>query len=251
MIEYLSVADRRIAFMRRDGKGPGLIWFGGFCSEMTATKASHLDAYCAREGYAFTRFDYSGHGKSSQRFEDCTMSTWIEDALAVITKRTTGPQILIGSSMGGWVGLRVLEELIKTGQAQRIAGLVLIAPAPDFTERLMWAALPTAIRQTMRDEGVWMRPSAYAPQPTPITYALIVDGRKHLVLERGLDLTCPVHILHGTADPDVPFQLSLELMGRLRGPNVRLTLLKDGDHRLSSASDLAALENVVKAIKHQ
>ena len=242
---YLDVGHRRIAVMSRPGEGPGLVWLGGFRSDMTATKASHLEGLAVRHGLAYTRFDYGGHGQSEGAFADFTLSDWIADALAVITRLTDGPQLLIGSSMGGWIALRLAETLLARGESARIAGLILIAPAPDFTERLIWQGFSAAIKSAITENGVWLRPSAYAPEPTPITRALIEDGRRHLVLERGLDLPLPVHILHGGCDPDVPADLSVELMGRLRRSSVTMTLIKDGDHRLSSPEQLAALERVV------
>lgn len=249
--EFIDAGGRKIALLRRPGTAPGLIWLGGLRSEMTATKASHLDAFAARRGIAFTRFDYGGHGQSQGRFEDMVLSDWLGDALTVIRKCTDGPQILIGSSMGGWIALRALEELRKAGAEPRIAGLILIAPAPDFTERLMWAEFPPDIRREIMDNGQWLRPSPYSPDAYPITRALIEDGRKHLLLDRGLDLDCPVHVLHGTADPDVPYQLSIELMGRLRGASVALTLVKDGDHRLSTRDNLACLEDILARLRDE
>ena len=252
-LEFIEVAGRKIATLTRPGQGAaqgqeqglGLVWLGGFRSEMTATKATHLDETARRHGLDFTRFDYSGHGQSEGDFATTNLSCWLADTLAVLRQKTSGPQLLIGSSMGGWIALRAIEDLIKTGEADRIAGLILIAPAPDFTERLMWASFPPHIRHDILTHGFWLRPSPYSPEPYPITRDLIEDGRKHLVLHRGLDLACPVHIVHGTADPDVPYELSIELMGRLRGASVSLTLIKNGDHRLSAPSELAALDGVL------
>lgn len=246
--EFLDVDGRRIAILARSGAAPGIVWLGGFRSEMTATKASHLDRWAERAGRAFTRFDYAGHGASPGDFLTLTLSTWLDDALAVIRRRTTGPQILVGSSMGGWIALLAIRALRLAGEAGRVTGLVLVAPAPDFTERLMWAQFPDAVRAQIEKEGLWLRPSPYSPEPYPITKALIEDGRRHLILTSGVEVTCPVHILHGTADPDVPWQMSVELMARITGAHVALTLVKDGDHRLSTASDLALLERAVADI---
>jgi pimeloyl-ACP methyl ester carboxylesterase len=245
---HIDVDGRRIAYLQRPGAGPGVVWLGGFRSEMTATKASRLDAWAARTGRAFLRFDYSGHGQSSERFEDGTLSSWLADALGAIRALTKGPQILVGSSMGGHIALLACRALRAAGEGARIAGLVLIAPAPDFTERLMWDAFTPEIRETILREGVYHEPSPYSPQPTPLTRALIEDGRKHLVLGGTIETGAPVHILHGTADPDVPWELSVELMGRLLGERTALTLVKDGDHRLSTEADLALLERTVEAI---
>ena len=239
----ITVNGRALAVDHREGKGPTIVWLGGFRSDMTATKASALDAWAASGGHAFLRFDYSGHGASEGRFVDLVVSDWLADALGVIGARAPdGPLVLVGSSMGGYLALLAAERL-----GARVAHMVLIAPAPDFTERLIWANLPEAARQTLLAEGVWSRPSAYAPEPTPFTRALIEDGRGHLLLERGLGLTCPIDILHGTADPDVPWQLSTELMGALPLARVALTLVKGGDHRLSTPDDLSLLVRTVAA----
>lgn len=244
--ESVEVAGRRLAVLRRPGAGPGTVWLGGLRSEMTATKATHLSAWAANAERAFLRFDYSGHGASEGRFEDGTISAWLEDALGVLRAKTAGPQILVGSSLGGWLALLAARSLRAAGEADRIAGLVLVAPAPDFTERLMWARLPAKAKRAIERDGVTLEPSAYSPEPLPITRALIEDGRRHLVLGDTIETGAPVRILHGTADPDVPWELSVELMGRLVGEPVTLTLVKDGDHRLSGPADLALLERAVE-----
>jgi pimeloyl-ACP methyl ester carboxylesterase len=243
-LAFETVAGRRLAVRARAGAGPAIVWLGGFRSDMTATKASHLDAWAARTGRAFLRFDYSGHGASEGDFAALTLSDWLGDALAVIERRTPGPVVLVGSSMGGHIALLTTRALAKG----RIAGLVLIAPAPDFTERLIWAEMPEPIRQEVMERGVWHRPSANSPEPTPITRALIEDGRKHVILGAPIETGCPVYILHGTADPDVPWTLSVELIGKLAGERVTLTLVKDGDHRLSTPPDLELLERAVATI---
>jgi pimeloyl-ACP methyl ester carboxylesterase len=241
---FESVAGRRIAVLARPGAGPAVVWLGGFRSDMTATKASRLDDWAARAGRAFLRFDYSGHGASEGDFAELTLSDWLADALAVIERRASRPVVLVGSSMGGYIALLAARAL----PPGRLAGLVLIAPAPDFTERLIWAGMPEAIRREVMERGVWRRASAYSDEPTPITRALIEDGRRHLILGGPVATGCPVHILHGTADPDVPWDLSVELMGKLAGERVTLTLVKDGDHRLSTPADLELLERVVGGI---
>jgi pimeloyl-ACP methyl ester carboxylesterase len=247
-MDFLDIDGRSLAVLSRKGAGPGVVWLGGFRSDMTATKATHLAAWAEGTGRAYVRFDYSGHGQSGGRFEDGTVSTWLADALAVIRARTRGPQILVGSSMGGYLALLATQALRAAGEVKRIVGLVLIAPAPDFTERLMWDVFPDAVKAEIMSKGVWMRASQYSPEPTPITRKLIEDGRNHLLLGAGITTGCPVHILHGTGDPDVPWQLSVELMGRLVGERVTLTLIKDGDHRLSTPSDLSLLETAVEGI---
>jgi pimeloyl-ACP methyl ester carboxylesterase len=247
-MDKLAVGDRSIAVLARRGRGPGVVWFGGFRSEMTATKATHLDQWAEGAGRAFVRFDYSGHGASGGRFEDGTLSRWLDEALAVVRARTHGPQVFVGSSMGGHVALLAIRALRAAGEKKRVAGLVLVAPAPDFTERLMWNAFPPEARAEIEEKGVWRRPSAYSDEPTPITRALIEDGRRHLLLGAPIETGCPVHILHGTADPDVPWELSVDLMGRLAGERVTLSLVKDGDHRLSTRADLTLLETAVENV---
>jgi pimeloyl-ACP methyl ester carboxylesterase len=244
--ERVEAGGRRLAVLRRPGAGPGVVWLGGLRSEMTATKATHLSGWAGRTGRAFLRFDYSGHGASEGRFEEGTVSAWLADAIAVLRSRTEGPQILVGSSLGGWLALLATRALRDAGERDRIAGLVLVAPAPDFTERLMWARFSARSKRAIERDGVYLEPSAYSPDPLPITRALIEDGRRHLLLGGTIETGAPVRILHGTADPDVPWELSVELMGRLVGEPVTLTLVKDGDHRLSKPEELALLERAVE-----
>jgi pimeloyl-ACP methyl ester carboxylesterase len=234
-----DAARREIAVRLRAGGGPPVVWLGGFRSDMNATKALALDAWARDQKRALVRFDYTGHGESGGRFADATISTWLEDARAVIDAFTKEPPILVGSSMGGWIAC------LAALATEPPAGLVLIAPALDFTEALMWAQFPPEIRETIEREGAWMRPSEYSPEPVPITRGLIVDGRRHLLLDRPLDLGCPVHILQGMADPDVPYTHALRILERLPAAGTVLTLIKDGDHRLSRPQDIARL---VKAV---
>lgn len=215
---------------------PGLFWLGGFRSDMTGTKAEALDAYAATHGLACTRFDYSGHGRSSGRFEDCVLSDWLEEAAAVFAS-TTGPQIVIGSSMGGWLAL-LLARLPEA--APRIAGLVLIAPAPDFTERLMWPSLTPELQQRLMRDGMVEVAEPGLP-PYPITRALIEDGRRHLVLDGAIACPGPVTILQGSADTTVPVAHAIALVERLGGADVTLTVVRGGDHRLSRPEDIARL----------
>ena len=228
-----------IAYLQRPGKTPGVIWLGGFHSDMQGTKAVALDQWAAKNARAFLRFDYFGHGKSSGDFRDGTISRWRDDALAVLDELTEGPQVLVGSSMGAWIALLGAKERPK-----RIAALLLIAPAPDFTERLMWARMPEQIRQEIQHNGEWLRPSAYEDSPYPITLRLIEDGRKHLLLDGPIQIDCPVHILHGMRDPDVPWQHAIQLAERLPG-NPVVTLIKHGDHRLSTPGDLDRIERIL------
>lgn len=212
------------------------MFLSGFMSDMTGTKAVALEEWAVGQGLAYTRFDYQGHGASSGRFADGTIGLWADDALAVLDAVTSGPQILVGSSMGGWMML-----LTALRRPERVAGLVGIAPAPDFTDDLMWDLFDEDIRRAIREEGVWLRPSEYGPEPQPITRALIEDGRNHLLLRGPIGVTAPVRVLHGMRDPDVPWQRSLTLAEKLATDDVRLTFVKDGDHRLSRPQDIALL----------
>jgi pimeloyl-ACP methyl ester carboxylesterase len=235
-------ASRRIAVRMRKGAGPALVWLGGFMSDMGGTKAVALDQWAEAHGRACLRFDYSGHGESGGRFVDGTMSRWLEESLAVFEACCEGPQIVVGSSMGGWLALLLARELRRgPGRNASIAGLVLIAPAVDFTEALMWKRFPEEIRRRIETTGVWERPSQYSDQPYLITKGLIEDGRRHLLLGGLIETGCPVRILQGVQDPDVPFDHAVELVSRLAQDDVVLTLVKDGDHRLSRPEDIERL----------
>ena len=257
MIERLAVGEgtaaREIAVEHRSGGTPGVFWLGGFMSEMAGTKATALDAWAAGKGLACTRFDYSGHGRSGGAFEAGTISLWLEEARAVFERFTSGPQIAVGSSMGGWLALRLAEVPRATAgaAARRVAGLVLIAPAVDMTEDLMWSRFTRAARKSLMEEGVYLEPSAYSASPYKITRALIEDGRRHLFGDRLIETGCPVHILQGVLDPDIPWARATALVERLASDDVVLTLVKDGDHRLSRPQDLerlfAAVEGVIAA----
>jgi pimeloyl-ACP methyl ester carboxylesterase len=232
----------RIAYMQREGLTPGIVWLGGFKSEMTATKATALDAWAAKSGRAFLRFDYFGHGGSSGDFRRGTVSRWCADALAVLDELTEGPQILVGSSMGAWLAL-----LAALARPERIVALLLIAPATDFTDKLLWSRLSEDVRREIVDKGEWLRPTSYGPDPYPITRELIEDGRKHLLLDSEIPLRCPVRILQGMSDPDVPWQHALKLVEAL-GPDTQITLVKDGDHRLSKPHELALVEQILAGL---
>jgi pimeloyl-ACP methyl ester carboxylesterase len=246
-IEVGAGADvRRLAVRKQAGTAPGIIWLGGFKSDMRGTKAEALAAHAAKSGRACVRFDYSGHGESGGRFEDGTISSWLEDSLAVFETQTRGPQILVGSSMGGWIALLLARALAKQAAREAsLAGLVLIAPAPDFTEALMWAEFSPEVKREIEEKGFWQRPSAYGEDLYPITRALIEDGRKHLLLNKPIELGCPVRILQGVKDPDVPFGHAMKLVSCLAQDDVVLTLIKDGDHRLSRPEDLDRLMRTV------
>ena len=232
----------------RDANRPGLVWLQGFKSEMTSTKATHLAHWCARTGLGLTRFDYSGHGQSGGKFEDGTLGQWLGESIEVITRLTQGPQILVGSSMGGFMALlaaRHFNGRAKEGESLRIAGLVLIAPAWDMITQLMEPRLPPEGRMMIERNGVWNRPSHYGDGPYPITRGLIEEGKRHSLAGTGFDPRCPVRILHGIQDPDVPWQHSMRLVDELTCEDLRVTLIKDGEHRLSRERDLALLTSTI------
>lgn len=242
-------AARRIAVRARTGSTPGLVWLGGFNSDMKGTKALALDAWAAEHGRACVRFDYSGHGESGGKFVDGTISRWLEESIAVFERFCRGPQVVIGSSMGGWMALLLARAMAKRSGNASLAGLVLIAPAADFTEELMWKGFSPEIRQEIESKGVWMRPSAYGDgSPYPITRALIEDGRNHLLLGGSIEVGCPVRILQGAKDPDVPWQHAFALAHRLPADDVVLTMVQDGDHRLSRPQDIARIIAAVAEI---
>ena len=232
-----------IAYHGRAGKSPGIVFLGGFMSDMTGTKARRLDAFCAARGHAYLRFDYFGHGASSGDFAQATVGRWREDALAVIDRLTQGPLLLVGSSIGGWLML-----LAALARPERVAALVGIAAAPDATEALMWANFPQDLREKILREGAARLPSEYSDQGYLITLKLIEDGRRHLLMGAPIAITCPVRLLHGMRDPDVPWQTSLALAERVHSRDVAMTLVKEGDHRLSGEGDLALLERTIAAL---
>ena len=228
-----------LAYCATAGTGPGIVFLGGFGSDMTGTKATALEAAATRRGNAFLRLDYSGHGRSEGRFIDGSVSDWFADALAVFDAMTEGPQIVVGSSMGGWIAL-----LLARARPERVKALVGIAAAPDFTQRLLSSELTESQRQTLLSNGVLYRPSDYG-DPMPITRRLVEDGANHLLLDAQIPFIGPVRLLHGQRDPDVPWQLALRIAERLESDDVRVTLIKDGDHRLSRPQDLALLIGTV------
>ena len=236
----------RIAVRHRSGDSPGLFWLGGFKSDMQGTKAQALDRWAQAHGRACLRFDYSGHGESGGDFKDGTIGRWLAESLAVYTNLAKGPQVVIGSSMGGWIALLLARALREKKSGPPIAGMVLIAPAVDFTEELMWKSFPEAVKREIEDKGLWLRPSEYGEGPYPITKKLIEDGRKHLMLGGLIEPGCPVHILQGVQDPDVPWRHAVELVSRFARDDVVLTLIKDGDHRLSRPEDIERLLAAVK-----
>jgi pimeloyl-ACP methyl ester carboxylesterase len=239
---------RTIAVRMRSGAPPGLFWLGGFKSDMKGTKAQALDQWAAQSARACVRFDYSGHGESGGDFVDGTIGRWLEDARTVFDAFCHGPQVVIGSSMGAWIALLLLRELRHRAPGQAasaIAGLVLIAPAIDFTEQLMWKQFSAEIKQQIETTGSWTRPSQYSEEPHIITRKLIEEGRRHLLLGGLIETGCPVRILQGVADPDVPWNHAVTLVARLAHDDVVLTLVKDGDHRLSRPEDIERLLTAV------
>jgi pimeloyl-ACP methyl ester carboxylesterase len=245
-LKFLEVgtgkAARRIAIRARGGATPALLWLGGFKSDMNGTKAQALDRWANEQGRGITRFDYSGHGESEGNFLAGTISRWLEESLAVFDAFCRDSQIVIGSSMGAWLALLLTRALARRGHAAAsLAGLVLIAPAVDFTQELMWKRFPPEVKREIEQAGVWQRPSQYSEQPYPITRDLIEDGRRHLLLDTMIETGCPVRILQGVQDPDVPWQHAIELTARFAQDDVVLTLVKDGDHRLSRPEDVERL----------
>ncbi|ROT98549.1 alpha/beta hydrolase [Histidinibacterium lentulum] len=242
MVETITTAaGRTLALVRTEGLGPPVLFLSGFRSDMEGTKALHLEAWAQRTGRAFVRFDYSGHGQSEGAFEEGAIGDWTEDARAVL--ETLGrPAILVGSSMGGWISCLLVRE-----RPELVAGLVTIAAAPDFTEDGFWGSWDDERRSELVREGLVRLPSDYG-DPLPITRRLIEDGRRHLVLRSPLRVDIPVRMLQGTADPDVSVETALRLLAHAEGGDIRLTLVKDADHRFSTPSCLAAIEAAVDEV---
>jgi alpha-beta hydrolase superfamily lysophospholipase len=254
--QFLSVGSgsekRRIAYLAEPATAagkPGLVWLCGLKSDMISTKASAIAEWAESQGCACLRFDYSGHGQSEGSFEDGTVSRWLEETRAAFTGLTQGPQVLVGSSMGGYLALLLLRSLMAEApqEAARIAGLVLIAPAWDMTE-LMWQRFPASARRDITEKGVYLRPSSYGDGPYPITRAFIEDGRKHLIGSQPFDPGRPVHILHGLQDPDVPWEHTLDLVAHLSGDWTRVAAVPDGEHRLSRPQDIALLLDTIATV---
>jgi pimeloyl-ACP methyl ester carboxylesterase len=249
--DHLDVAGIPIAYRRRAGRQPGVVWLGGYRSDMLGTKAVALDGWAERTGHACLRHDYSGHGESGGAFVDGTISAWLAQSLAVFRALTEGPQILVGSSMGAWVALRLVQELAKAGQSARVGGMLLIAPAPDFTADLVEPDLTEAQKRDLETRGFFETPSEYSGEPSIFTRALIEDGRENRVLTGPLDTFCPVHVLQGMRDPDVPYRHALKLVGLLPADDVTLALVPDGDHRLSRPQDIEMMLAAVEALVRQ
>ncbi len=251
-IEFLDVGSgsdqRAIAVAAQAGEAPGIFWLSGFKSDMRGTKAQALAAWALSANRAYVRFDYSGHGQSGGEFLEGTITRWLEESLAVFEHFCRGPQVVVGSSMGGWLALLLARELKRRRAPASPAGLVLIAPAVDFTEVLMWSKLPAKIKRELEIKGVWIRSSQYEADGYPITRRLIEDGRAHLLLSGMIETGCPVRILQGVLDPDVPWGHAVELVSRLAQDDVVLTLVKDGDHRLSRPEDIERLITAVSEL---
>lgn len=245
-IEALEHVGVSLAYERSAGAAPAFVWFGGFKSDMGGTKAGHFAAWARTRGQAFLRFDYSGRGRSGGRFEDGTISRWLGDALAVIDACSEGPLVLVGSSMGAWIAL-----LAARARPRRVRGLLLIAPAADFTEKLMWAAFDESVRRQVMESGRWERPSAYDPEPYLITRALIEDGRRNLVMDAPIGFEGPVHVLQGALDLDVPAAHAQALAALFEPGQLVFEEIADGDHRLSRPRDLARLTRAANALADQ
>jgi pimeloyl-ACP methyl ester carboxylesterase len=251
--QFLAVGadQRRIAYRRRPAAGsekPGVVWLGGFKSDMESSKALALDAFCGEQGRACLRFDYSGHGISDGEFEQGTIGRWLEESLAMIRAETEGRQVIVGSSMGGWIALLAARAFAEAGEADRLAGLALIAPAVDFTETLLWPRLPEDARESILRDGRYERPSAYSPDPYVYTRALFEDGKRHLLLGGIVRSHAPVRILQGMKDPDVPYTHAMTLVEHMPMDPVTLTLVRDGDHRLSREEDIRLLIQAVEGM---
>jgi pimeloyl-ACP methyl ester carboxylesterase len=234
-----------LAWIRAAGRAPTVVFLPGYRSDMAGEKATTLAAFCAARGQAMLRFDYSGHGASDGAFEDGTIGVWAADALVAIDALTEGRLLLVGSSMGGWIAL-----LTALARPARVAGLVGIAAAPDFTETLMWAAMAPGERAVLLRDGALRVPSQYG-EPYAITRALIEDGRTHLLLTGPIAIDCPIRLLHGQRDPDVPWETALRIAERVSSEDARITLVKDGDHRLSREQDLTLLRETLGALLDQ
>ncbi|MGQ7791013.1 alpha/beta hydrolase [Faunimonas sp. B44] len=249
-LEQLTVGQdgeaRPICVLHRAGKAPGLFWLGGFRSDMAGTKAEALDGWAGRSGHEITRFDYSGHGRSGGRFEDGSITRWLEEAAAVFDRCAHGPQIVVGSSMGGWIALLLARQLRERGEAERLAGMVLLAPAVDMTKDLMWDLFDEAAKRDIAERGYHLQPSAYSDEPYRLTRLLIEDGGRHLFGPGPVEVGCPVRVIQGKLDPDVPWTHATALMERLAFDDAVLTLVPDGDHRLSRPEDIAVLLRTVE-----
>lgn len=250
-IQRLDVDGVPIAVRHRDGGAPGFVWLGGYRSDMDGTKAVELDRWCGERGLACTRFDYSGHGQSGGEFRDGTISRWLGEAMAVVEAFARKPVILVGSSMGAWIALRMVQELNAGAASDPVAGLLLLAPAPDFTSELHEPHLTDAQRRDLDQKGYFEEPTPYGPDPNIFTRALFEDGRENRVMTGPIDTFCPVHIIQGQADPDVPWQHAQRLFELLSKDDAVIGYVKDGDHRLSRPQDIALIAKAAGALADQ
>jgi pimeloyl-ACP methyl ester carboxylesterase len=246
--DYLAVGGARIAYRKRAGRTPGVCWLGGYRSDMRGTKAEALDEWAITKGHAYLRHDYSGHGESGGDFAEGTISRWLAESLAIFRANSDGPQVLVGSSMGAWITLRMVQELARADENDRIGGLVLIAPAPDFTADLVEPGLTKAQKRDLDTKGFFETPSEYSGEPSMFTRRLIEDGRTNRVLTGPIDTFCPIHVLQGMLDPDVPYGHALKLVSLLPADDVTLTLIPDGDHRLSRPQDIQMILQAVESV---
>lgn len=244
MIQYLDLpSGAKLAYCKSEGSSPGVIFLGGFMSDMAGTKATALESHCKEHGIAFIRFDYQGHGESSGRFEEGNIGLWTSDAIAILDALADGPQILIGSSMGGWIML-----LTALARKENVAGLVGIAAAPDFPTRLMWDQLTQEQRAELEEKGIIYLPCDYGDEPYPIRHTFIEESRSHILLNKTIALDCPIHLLHGMKDHDVPYQMSAELAEKVISEDVQVSLVKDADHRFSEPKEIALLHRAINAM---
>lgn len=240
-MQYLTIdSEIELAYARLTGKGPGIVFCGGFMSDMQGSKAKAIEDFCREYGRAFVRFDYRGHGLSKGNLLKATISDWLTDALAILEHLTQGPQIIIGSSMGAWIA-----ALLTKAKPERVKKLIGIATASDFTENLIWARLPDEMQQQLMSGEILYLPAQAGAKPYPITRRFIEDGRQNLLLKSAIPIYCPVNLLHGMQDEDVPWHTSLQLAEQIESADVKLTLIKDGDHRLAREQDLALIKQAV------
>ena len=240
-VAYLNTdSGAQLAYYQLKGEQPGVVFCCGFMSDMTGAKAAFVENFCREQGRAFVRFDYRGHGQSSGDLTKINISSWLADTLAVLDHLTNGPQFIIGSSMGAWIA-----TLVAKARPERIKKLIGIAAAPDFTEDLIWTQLPSEMQKRLLQDEVLYFPSEYSNKPYAITRQFIEDGRNNLILRTAIPVNCPVHLLHGMQDADIPWQISLKLAECIQSADVKLTLIKDGNHRLSREQDLVLLSQAL------
>ncbi len=240
---------RKIAYHKMDGQNrddgvPTVVFCGGYMSDMEGTKALFLENVCKEIDFAYVRFDYSGHGRSSEKFIDGTIGKWRDDALSVIDQVIEGPVIIVGSSMGGWIGL-----LVSLARKERTKAFIGIAAAPDFTRELMWEKYSDAIKNKLKAEGIYLEPSDYSDEPYKVSYALIQDGEDHILLNRPIELNCPIRLFHGLKDEDVPSEYSSRIAQKVTSDDVIISFNKSGDHRLSTDADLERLRQALLELR--